>query len=294
MQTAKLTWTWRRRSFELGYETGGEGSNVLLLPALSSISTRREMGPLASRLSRSFRTVAIDWPGFGDQPRPPLDWAPEAYAAFFGFVLETLTPSPHAVIAAGHAATYALAHTCAHAGAIGRLVLVAPTWRGPLPTMMGGRRSLFARLSRMADPPVVGPLIYGLNVNRLVVRMMAAGHVYAQANWLNAERMREKLAVTSAPGARFASIRFVTGMLDPLASREAFLDLARRARVPILAVYGGETPRRSLAEMEALAAVPGVRSARLPVGKLGVHEEFPEETFNVVAPFLAERNGSIG
>ena len=45
-----------------------------------------------------------------------------------------------------------------------------------------------------------------------------------------------------APGARFASVRFVTGRLDPLASREAFLDLARRVAVPILLVYGAETP----------------------------------------------------
>lgn len=290
MQTAQLTWTWHQRRFELGYDTGGEGPTVLLLPALSSISTRCEMGPLASRLSRSFRTIAIDWPGFGDQPRPSLDWAPDAYFAFLAFVLETVSRSPHAIIAAGHAATYALAHACDHPDSVGRLVLVAPTWRGPLPTMMNGRRPLFARLSRMADPPVIGPLIYGLNVNRFVVRMMAAGHVYAEPNWLDEERMRDKLAVTSAPGARFASVRFVTGMLDPLASREAFVDLARRARIPILAVYGAQTPRRSLAEMEALAAIPGVRSARLPVGKLGVHEEFPEETFNVVAPFLAEKD----
>jgi hypothetical protein len=44
---------------------------VLLLPALSSISTRYEMRPLEERLSENFQIVAADWPGFGDQPRPP-------------------------------------------------------------------------------------------------------------------------------------------------------------------------------------------------------------------------------
>ena len=39
---------------------------------------------------------------------------------------------------------------------------------------------------------------------------------------------------------------------------------------------------------EALAAVPGIRTARLPQGKLAVHEEFPEATFDAVEPFLAE------
>ena len=37
------------------------------------------------------------------------------------------------------------------------------------------------------------------------------------------------LAVTRASGARHASIRFVSGVLDRVASRAALLDLARRA-----------------------------------------------------------------
>jgi pimeloyl-ACP methyl ester carboxylesterase len=117
---------------------------------------------------------------------------------------------------------------------------------------------------------------------------MGAGHVYADGAFLDGERLRQKLSVVRAPGARFASVRFVTGRLDPLASREAFLDLARRAAVPILLLYGAETPPRSRAEMEALAAVPGISTARLPQGKLAVHEEFPDATFNAIAPFLAE------
>ena len=56
------------------------GPTVLLLPAPSSISTRAEMRPLAERLAGSFTTVVVDWPGFGDRPRPRVDWRPEAYA----------------------------------------------------------------------------------------------------------------------------------------------------------------------------------------------------------------------
>jgi pimeloyl-ACP methyl ester carboxylesterase len=128
-----------------------------------------------------------------------------------------------------------------------------------------------------------------LNVNPFVVRRMGAGHVYADPAFLDEERLRQKLNVVRAPGARFASVRFVTGRLDPLASREAFLDLARRAAAPILLVYGAETPPKSRAEMEALAAIPGIRTARLPQGKLAVHEEFPDATIDAVEPFLAEK-----
>ena len=110
--------------------------------------------------------------------RPAVGWKPAAYAAFLEYILDAVAPSPHAVIAAGHAATYALAHASARPGSFERLVLVAPTWRGPLPTMMNGRRPFFNRLCALVDLPVLGPLLYKLNVNRTVVRFMAAGHVY--------------------------------------------------------------------------------------------------------------------
>jgi len=278
----------------IGIDWLGSGPSVLLLPALSSISTRREMRPLQERLSAHYRLAAVDWPGFGDQSRPALDWNPEAYSAFLSFVLTSVIPHPHAMIAAGHAAAYALKHVAEDASTTGRLVLIAPTWRGPLPTMMGGHRPFFDRLCRMVDLPGIGPLIYRLNVNQPVVRYMGAGHVYVDRGFLTGERLREKLAVIRASGARFASVRFVTGRLDPLRSRDELLDLARRAAVPILLVYGAETPPRSRAEMEALAALPTVSSVRLPRGKLAVHEEFPDAVIEAVAPFLAEGRREIG
>src|SRR5262245_21148176 len=292
MQTEQTAWRWRGEMIRIGIDRLGDGPSILLLPALSSISTRREMRPLQERLSAHYRTVAVDWPGFGDQPRPAIDWNPEVYSAFLSSLLVSVVPHPHAIIAAGHAAAYALKHVAADATATGRLVLIAPTWRGPLPTMLGGHRPFFDRLCRLVDRPGIGPLIYRLNVNRPAVRYMGAGHVYADPAFLEGERLREKLAVVRAPGARFASVRFVTGRLDPLPSREAFLEVARRASAPMLLIYGAETPPKSRAEMEALAAVPGVRTVRLPKGKLSVHEEFPDATVQAIAPFLTEEMAS--
>jgi pimeloyl-ACP methyl ester carboxylesterase len=222
MQTEKLTWQHDGLSIELAADWSGQGPLVLLLPALSSISTRREMRPLQERLCANYRTMSIDWPGFGDQPRARRDWRPEIYSEFLSYLTGTVLPPVHAVIAAGHAATFALLHACAHPGSFKRLVLVAPTWRGPLPTMMDGQRPLFDRICRLVDLPIIGSLLYRLNVNRLVVRYMAAGHVYTDSAWLHGERWREKLAVTRPSGARFSSVRFVTGKLDPLATRMNF------------------------------------------------------------------------
>jgi pimeloyl-ACP methyl ester carboxylesterase len=246
------------------------------------------MRPLQERLSREYSTLSIDWPGFGDEARPKMDWAPEVYAAFLSFLLTSVVREPHAIIAAGHATGYVLKHAAGTPQVAPRLVLVAPTWRGPLPTMMGKHRPFFGWLCRIVDRPIVGPLIYRLNVNPLVVRRMGAGHVYADPAYLAGERLREKLAVTRANGARFASVRFVAGRLDPFANREEFLECARRVIAPILVIYGSETPQRSRAEVEALAALPSVRSVRLPRGKLSVHEEFADAAAEVITPFLRE------
>jgi hypothetical protein len=72
--------------------------------------------------------------------------------------------------------------------------------------MMPGRRALGAWIIRASDLPLLGSVLYRLNVNAPVVRMMARGHVYSDPNWLIGERFKQKMAVTRAPGARYASI----------------------------------------------------------------------------------------
>jgi pimeloyl-ACP methyl ester carboxylesterase len=281
-----IDWGWQGKQLQLGVTRMGEGPTVLLLPALSSISTREEMRPLQERLATSYATVSVDWPGFGDQPRPFVDWRPPAYRAFLGHVLNAVAPRPLATIAVGHAAAYALQQAEAAPGSAGALCLIAPTWRGPLPTMGGRPAASFDYLVRLVDLPGIGALVYALNVNPPVVRMMARGHVYADPAFVTPQRLVQKLKVTRAPGARHGSVRFVTGALDPADDRASFLAGARRVRDPILVLYGADTPRKSRAEMEALAALPNVQRRILPRGKLAVQEEDPAGVAAEIRAFL--------
>jgi pimeloyl-ACP methyl ester carboxylesterase len=281
-----LDWSWQGATVRLGVTRMGAGLTILMLPALSSISTRGEMRPLQERLAAAFTTVAIDWPGFGDAPRPAARWQPQAYRAFLADVLATAIEHPFATVAAGHAAGYCLAAARARPGTTGRLCLIAPTWRGPLPTVMGKRHAAFRHIARAGDLPALGDLIYRLNVNPLMVRMMALGHVYRDPGALAPDKLAEKLAVTRAAGARHASIRFVAGELDPMTSRDEFLDAARQVSEPIVVIYGADTPPKSKAEMEELARLPNVRTALLPAGKLAIHEEFADEVAGALRAFL--------
>ena len=64
--TDYLAWNWKGKAIRVGYDLLGKGPTLLLLPALSSISTRHEMRPLQERLASAFSTITIDWPSSKD------------------------------------------------------------------------------------------------------------------------------------------------------------------------------------------------------------------------------------
>ena len=99
MKAERIIWSWEGQEVQVGLDRLGVGPIVLWLPALSSISTRQEMRPLQERLASDFATVAIDWPGFGNEPRPPIPWQPAAYTTFLHYVLTHVATHPLATVA---------------------------------------------------------------------------------------------------------------------------------------------------------------------------------------------------
>jgi pimeloyl-ACP methyl ester carboxylesterase len=263
---------------------------ILMLPALSTVSTRSELRALAHHLG-SRRCIITDWPGFGDTARPRLDYDRALCRGFLEalvahFRSELKSPG-FPVIACGHAAGYAIDLEAREPGSFTHLVLIAPTWRGPLPTMMSGRRPVQDRIRRLIHAPVIGELLYRLNVSRPVVRTMYRRHVFADPAFLTDDLLADRMRVTRRPGARFASACFVTGALDPFDNRAAFLAAAGRLRSPMLMLYGPDTPPKSRAEMEALAALPGIESRRLGRGTLGMAEELAGDLAPLIDGFLS-------
>ena len=280
----EISWEADGKQIRIGITRYGDGPVMLMLPAFSSISTRTELWPLQELLGQHFSTVAIDWPGFGTLPRPKVNWHPELYRSFLQYVAESVV-QPEVTVAAGHAASYALTQAAKAPGSLGRLCLLAPTWRGPLPTMAGSRKPAFRAVAKGVDLPVIGHAFYRLNVSKPVMNKMSNGHVYTSPDWLTSERMAEKLRVANAPGARHSSFRFVAGELDPYLDRQEFLDDASRIDDDILAVYSGAGPRKSTAEIKALAGLRNVIGVKVPLGKLSFYEEFASQAAGPIVEF---------
>ena len=77
--------------------------------------------------------------------------------------------------------------------------------------------------------PLLGPLLFRANLSPPVVRWMMRAHVYGEPARVTEGVVAAKCAVARRPGGRFATAAFVSGGLDPVPSRAAFLASSRRS-----------------------------------------------------------------
>ena len=259
-------------------DSGGTGPAWLLLPALSTISSRHEWDPFcrashqrgADPASQP-RLIRIDWPGFGESDRLPLAYSADLLARVLTEVRRDVCPGDCGLIAAGHAAGIALLAAERHGLAAREWVLVAPTWRGPFPTMAGRQSRAFRLLRGLVEAPLVGPLLYRLNTSKGVLGWMSRRHVDVAGPGLTPAGLARRQRLARQRGARFASAAFVTGGLDPYREPEGWLRSARQLQAPLTVVLADQAPPKSLAQMQALAAAAD-RVEHL-AGRLGAHEE---------------------
>lgn len=289
-QVHAYTWTYQGQSATLIYETLGEGSPVLLLPALSTVSTRAELAGIAEVLAPHHHLVGLDWLGFGDSDRPALSYERSLYSQLLADFVRDCCPHPIAVIAAGHAAGYALHWAQTHSHACSKLLLIAPTWKGPL-RAMGAPTWVAKSIRQLVRSPLLGQTLYALNTKPAFLKWMYQRHVYVDATQLTPKFMQQKHAITQQPGARYAPAAFVTGGLDPMSDRVEWLQIGNAAAhrsphpLPIQILIAAQAPPQSKAEMTALADLPEIRSQYLP-GSLGMHEEYAADVGAIALDFF--------
>ena len=279
-------WCWQGQPLTIAYETDGVGEHIFLLPAFSTVSSRAEMSGLADCLRSQFQVTTVDFPGFGDSARPRLDYAPPLYRQFLADFVRDMYSSPVMTIAAGHAAGYALNLAATVPNSVSKLVLVAPTWRGPLPTMARGQKPWLKGVRELIRTPLLGQFLYQLTTTPSFLAFMYRRHVYNDASKLTPDLLSQKRQLTQQPGARYGAAAFVTGGLDPYVDRSDAIAQLQSLSIPVTIAIGENSPPKSKAEMLALAAVPNVISHNLP-GTLGLHEEYPTELYNAILPFLS-------
>ena len=283
-QRQSYRWSYQGRSHSIAYETLGEGPSILLLPAFSTVSSRTELEGIAQILAPHFQVIRLDWLGFGDSGRPPVQYNRPLYQQLLQDFVQACCPHPLAILAAGHAAGYAMHLAQAQPNNCSKLLLVAPTWKGPL-RAMGAPKPMASGVRNLVRSPLLGQALYAGNTHPAFLKWMYQRHVYVDGDKLTPEFMAVKHQITQQPGARFAPAAFVTGGLDPMSDREEWLSVGRSLAMPVQLILPEQSPPKSKAEMEALAQLPPMKEQRLP-GTLGVYEEYAAEAGQIALAFF--------
>lgn len=308
----KEYWQWRYGDNPINvyyeeYEKGDSqpSKNLLMVPTISDVSTLEEWSLVASDLLQrdgngNLRAALVDWPGLGNSDRPKLDYNADVMEKF----LVDLISSPGSpistsdndlvVIGGGHAATITI--RAAKKGLVkpSAIVAVAPTWAGPLPIVFGrdsNMESRYGLLRGTLRAPALGWMMYNVLVsNENAIQSQYKSHVYADPANVTPEIVQSRYALTKKPGARYVPAAFLTGLLDPVQSREEFLEIfaAMEGNVPVLVVSTPGAPKRSKAEMEALRGAKGVTKFVEVPGALLPQEEYPKDVAEEIHKFLQE------
>ncbi|KMZ57157.1 Alpha/beta hydrolase fold protein [Zostera marina] len=313
------TWSWRIKdeSVNIYFEEYGSKSHkaansksILMMPTISDVSTVEEWRSVAKYIvSRKgytdCRAIIVDWPGLGYSDRPSLDYNADVMENFLVQLISS-TESPLncsgndlVICGGGHAATIAI--RAAKRGLIkpSAIAAVAPTWAGPLPIVFGRNSTMESRygvLRGTLRTPALGWMMYNMLVsNEKSIRSQYESHVYADSRNVTPDFVKSRYELTSRKGARYVPAAFLTGLLDPVQSREEFVGLFSEfeGAIPIMIASTLGAPKRSKAEMEALKGAKGVsRFVEVP-GALLPQEEYPSEVAEELCKFFQDLSNFI-
>lgn len=137
----------------------------------------------------------------------------------------------------------------------------------------------------------MGWMMYNVLVsNEKAIQSQYKSHVYADPENVTPSIVESRYALTKQKGARYVPAAFLTGLLDPVNSREQFIELFAgvQGKTPVLVMSTSGAPKRSKAEMEALREANGVTKFVEVPGALLPQEEYPKVVAEELYRFLVE------
>jgi pimeloyl-ACP methyl ester carboxylesterase len=284
----RYCWSFLGQQFQIVYETIGQGNPALFLPAFSTVSSRTEMKGIAHILATQYQVTVLDWLGFGESECPLVDYNPALFQKLLQDFVKSVFDAPLILVAAGHASGYALKLAKNNPELVSKLILIAPTWQGPL-KVMGLPEGIRNGVKNLVRSPLSGQILYYLNTTPAFLRLMYKRHVYVDETKLTPAFIAQKQQITAKKGARYGPAAFVTGAIDPMAKREDFLSALSSVLMPVLIILAENAPPKSKAEMIVMAELEKelekVQTVTL-AGTLGIHEEYPEAVGKAIQNFI--------
>lgn len=309
-KTGNWLWKFKDNSINIYYEEHERESpdppkNILMIPTISDVSTVEEWRLVAQDIVQrvgkvNWRATIVDWPGLGYSDRPNMDYNADVMEKFVVDLINALdsplssSETDLVIFGGGHAATLIVRAVKKNLVKPTAIAAVAPTWAGPLPIVFGRDSSMETRyrlLRGTLKAPGVGWMMYNMLVsNEKAIQSQYKSHVYANPDNVTPGTVESRYALTKRKGARYVPAAFLTGLLDPVNSREDFQQLFAdlEGKLPLLVVSTEGSPRRSKAEMEALKGAKGVTKFVEVPGALLPQEEYPTMVAQELYQFLQD------
>ena len=266
----------RWRGHTIGYRVAGSGAPLVLVHSINAAASMFEMRRPFAALQATRRVYAFDLLGFGDSDRPAQVYDAALYQALITDFVAEVVGSAADVLASSLGAAYTAAAAAASPALFRRLVLVCPTGLRDL-VMPATPGSAYAVLR---GP--VGEALFRALASRASIAWFLRGQTYADPACVDEATIDGFVRAARHPGARFAPICFLTGLLN--------CDLRQRfARIeaPILLIWGREavnTPVERAAEFVALR--PATSLVVIERAGMLVQDEQPAPLLAAVQPFF--------
>ncbi|HML21032.1 MAG TPA: alpha/beta fold hydrolase [Aggregatilinea sp.] len=207
-------------------DTSGTGHPLVLVHSINAAGSAFEMRPLFDFYRGKRPVYALDLPGFGFSDRADRDYSPEVFAHAILDLLHEID-GPADVVALSLSSEFAARAALDAPDKISSLAFISPTGLQADPREDPGNDRALAMLSF----PLWSQAIYDALVTRAGIRYYLKKSF---AGPVDEGMVDYAYTTTHQPGARYAPLSFVTGMLF---TPDAVSTLYERLTVPVLVLY---------------------------------------------------------
>ncbi|NPV07762.1 MAG: alpha/beta hydrolase [Anaerolineae bacterium] len=193
------------------YHSKGAGDPMVLLHGFHPFSSSHEMKPVYDELSRDYRVYAVDWLGYGQSNRPPVEHTAGAYQQLLADFIGDVIQAPAIVVAAGPGAAFAARLAHRQPEKVARLILVNPTGVEELAEPPNALQRAIRYILRL---PVVGDFAFNLVTSKPALRWSLKNRVFFDASQVTESLVEYAWTTSHQPGAKWGPLSYWSGLLN--------------------------------------------------------------------------------
>jgi len=181
----------------------------------------------------------VDWLGYGQSNRPPVDQTAGIYQQLLADLLEDVIKAPAIIVASGPGAAFAVRLARRQPEKVSRLILVNPTGVDH----MADKPSFWRRaLGAVLKLPIVGDFAFNLITSRPALRWELQNRIFFEPGLVTEDLVDRAWVTAHQPGAKWAPLSYWSGRLHL-----AIADDLAALQQPTMVIWGQQARHAPIA-----------------------------------------------